>query len=320
MEEPIHIKTRKVKKVKAVKGSVERGKARAIAYLPTSLAAFQATNDLLAHGVTLYRAEKAFEDCGKTIGAGAIIVKTGKRKADWLAREYGLDVLNLKELPDDLTRLQTRRIAVYGDGEVRISLDKLGFAYDLLSREDLNLGMIRGYDLLINRGLRWNSLNSKGQESLAAWFAAGGDYIGLSYRGRAIQFAIDAGIADVSYEYFDDEDFYADGIVNVDYDPTDSVAAGFRENGYAYVYTPGYFSGLGGEVKVSASIDPGNDFLVSGYWPGWQDSGFNDKPIIVHQTTGARDVTLLGIDATFRGHPENTFRIVGNAIYDGLEN
>lgn len=26
------------------------------------------------------------------------------------------------------------------------------------------------------------------------------------------------------------------------------------------------------------------------------------------------------IDATFRGHPENTFRIVGDAIYDGLEN
>lgn len=228
--------------------------------------------------------------------------------------------MTLKEMPEGATRLQQRRIAVYGDGEVRISLDRLGFAYDLLSVDDLNSGMIAGYDLLINRGLRWNSLSPDGQESLAAWFAAGGDYIGLSYRGRAIQFAIDAGIADVTYEYFDDDDFYADGIVNVDYDPTDSVAAGFRENGYAYVYTPGWFSGLGSEVKVSASIDPGSDFLVSGYWPGWQDSGANGQPVVVHQTTGTRDVSLIGIDATFRGHPENTFRIVGNAIYDGLEN
>jgi hypothetical protein len=30
-------------------------------------------------------------------------------------------------------------------------------------------------------------------------------------------------------------------------------------------------------------------------------------------------VTLIGIDPTFRGHPENTFRIVANAIYNGLE-
>jgi hypothetical protein len=73
-------------------------------------------------------------------------------------------------------------------------------------------------------------------------------------------------------------------------------------------------------VKVSASIDSGEDFLLSGFWPDWKTSGANDQPVIVHQTTDTRDVTLLGIDATFRGHPENTFRIVGNAIYDGLEN
>jgi len=316
MEEPIDIKTKKVKKVKTVKGSVELGKACAFAYLPTSLAAFQATNDLLAYGVTLYRAEEAFEDRGKTISAGAIIVEAGKSNARWLAREYGLDVLTLNELPDDLTRLQTRKIAAYGDGGLRTCLDQLGFAYDLLSRDDLNDGMIEGYDLFINDSLRWTSLSPGGQAAMSEWFAAGGDYIGLSYRGRPIQFAIDAGIADVSYEYVS----WVDGIVNIDYDPTDSVAAGFREDGYAFVYHPGWFSDLGSEVKVSASIDPGNDFLVSGYWPGWQDSGINGKPVIVHQTTDTRDVTLLGIDATFRGHPENTFRIVGNAIYDGLEN
>jgi hypothetical protein len=28
---------------------------------------------------------------------------------------------------------------------------------------------------------------------------------------------------------------------------------------------------------------------------------------------------LIGISNTFRGHPENTFRILGNAIYTGLD-
>ena len=54
-------------------------------------------------------------------------------------------------------------------------------------------------------------------------------------------------------------------------------------------------------MKVSASIDSGDDFLLSGFWEEWQTSGANGMPIIVHQTTGARDVTLIGIDATFRG-------------------
>ena len=315
MEKPIHIKTKKVKKVKAPRGSVERGKARADAFLPTSIAAFKATNDLLAQGVTLYRTEEAFEDSGEMVGAGAVIIKAGKWKARWLAIKYGLDVLALKKMPEGATRLQTRRIAVYGDGGVRNCLDRLGFAYDLLSTEDLDGGMIGGYDLFINDGLQWSSLSPDGQASLTGWFAAGGDYIGLSYRGRAIQFAIDAGITDVAYEYVS-----GNAIVNIDYDPKDSVAAGFRADGFAFVYYPGWFSDLDSAVKVSASIDSGEDFLVSGFWPEWQTSGANGKPVIVHQTDDLRDVTLIGIDATFRGHPENTFRIVGNAIYDGLEN
>ena len=227
----------------------------------------------------------------------------------------GLDVLALREMPEGATRLQTRRIAVFGDGGVRNCLDRLGFAYDLLSSDDLDSGMIASYDLFINDGLRWTSLEDDGRASLTDWFAAGGDYIGLSYRGRAIQFAIDAGIADVAYDYVS-----GNAMVNVDYDPADSVAAGFRKDGFAFVYYPGWFSSLGGDVKVSASIDSDADFLVSGFWPEWQDSGANGQPVIVHQTTDTRDVTLIGIDATFRGHPENTFRIVGNAIYDGLDN
>jgi len=41
-------------------------------------------------------------------------------------------------------------------------------------------------------------------------------------------------------------------------------------------------------------------------------------PVIVHGENGdegIQDTVLIGIDATFRGHPEDTFRIVGNAIY-----
>lgn len=315
MEEPIDIITKKVKKAKTPKGSVAGGKTQIYGFLPTSLAAFQATNDLLSQGLILYRSEQAFDNRGQTVSAGAILIPGGKMKARRLAKKYGLDLFPIKEMPEDATHLMPRKIAVYGDGGIRNCLDRLGFSYDLLSSEDLNAGTIAGYDVFINDGLLWTRLSTEGQAAMTAWLEAGGDYIGLSYRGRAIQFAIDAGIADVSYNYVS-----GNAIVNVDYDPADSLAAGFRENGYAFVYYPGWFSDLGENVKISVSFDPSEDFLLSGFWPEWQTSGAGGMPVVVHQTSGTRDVTLLGIDATFRGHPENTFRIVGNAIYDGLEN
>ncbi|MGW8250151.1 MAG: hypothetical protein ACWGO1_05880 [Anaerolineales bacterium] len=55
------------------------------------------------------------------------------------------------------------------------------------------------------------------------------------------------------------------------------------------------------------------------YWPGWKSSGAAGMPVIVCSATGDTDVTLIGVDNTFRGHPENTFRLLGNAIYSGQE-
>jgi hypothetical protein len=105
----------------------------------------------------------------------------------------------------------------------------------------------------------------------------------------------------------------------VDYDPNDPVAAGFRADGYAFMNWPVVYTVNGGGVEISARLDAGDDFLVAGFWPGWQTSGANGMATIVHGISGMGDVTLIGIDPTFRAHPEHTFRIVANAIYTGLE-
>ncbi len=95
------------------------------------------------------------------------------------------------------------------------------------------------------------------------------------------------------------------------------MAAGFREDGYAFVYRSVWFTDWD-DMEVSARID-GGDFLVSGYWENWQASGANGMPVILHKSSASADVTLIGIDSTFRGHPENTFRILANAIFNGLD-
>jgi hypothetical protein len=309
MEEKMDIKTHPVNKADAPQGSAEGGKAGAYAYLPTSIAAINATNDLLARGVTLYRTTEPFE----YLGAGAVIVPGEPSLANELANGYALDVFALDGPPENAVPMKQQRIAVYGDEGVRHSLETLGFDYDSVGTSDLNAGVISGYDVFLNQGLRWSSLDGAGQASVTDWFAAGGDYVGLADRGRAIDFAKDAGFLDTDYGYIS-----GNAIVKVDYDPDDSVAAGFREDGYAFVYRAVWFTDWPEGTEISAYLDSG-DFLVSGFWPDWQTSGANGMPVILHEADGEADVTLIGIDATFRGHPENTFRIVANAIYNGLD-
>ena len=316
MEEKMDIKTHSVNKADAPQGSKEGSIAGAYAYLPTSIAAFKATNDLLKRGVALYRMSQAFADSGRDFGAGAVIIPNDPALANELANQYSLDVFALGSLPENAVLMKEQKIAIYDDEGVRHCLETLGFDYDSVGTGDLNAGVISEYDVFLNQGLRWSSLNASGQASFTAWFAAGGDYVGLADRGRAAQFAIEAGIADVDYEYVT-----ANAIVRVEYDPEDSVAAGFRENGYAFVYYPVWFTRLGDGVKTSASFIDG-DFLLSGFWENWDAGGAAGMPVIVHGESGeegVQDTVLIGIDPTFRGHPEDTFRIVGNAIFTGLD-
>jgi hypothetical protein len=302
MEDELSIKTSSINKADSPSGSFVNGKTDYYAYSPSSLAAFKATNDLLNRGMILYRAKSN----------GTFILPANSSLANELANSWALDVFPMSELPDDAVIMKKLRIAFYGDEGVAIALDELGFEYDEVSRGELNAGNISGYDVFLNLGLRWSQLNGAGQASLTSWFDAGGDYVGLLSRGAI--FGRDAGL--ITFDYDDEGD--ADAILKINYAPADSINAGFRENGYAYVLGAMWFTNVPGDATVSASIAD-DEFLVSGYWPDWQTSGANGKPVILNKDTDAQDTTLIAIDATFRGHPKNTFRLVGNAIFNGLD-
>jgi hypothetical protein len=312
MEEKMDIKTHPVNKADPPRGSAEGGVALAYAYLPTSIPAIQATNELLSRGVSLYRVAEPFADSGRDFGAGAVILPADPALVQELANRYALDVFALENQPTGAVPMALQSIAVYGDEGVALALRTLGFEFDQVGTGDLNAGAISGYDVFINQGLRWSSLDAAGKASFIAWYTAGGNYIALPDRGRAIDFANDAGFVDVDYGYIS-----GNAILKIDYDPDDSVTAGFKEDGYAFVYRSVWFTDWAG-LDVSASIGDG-EFLISGFWEDWQTSGADGMPIIVHGSSGNSDVVLIGMDPTFRGHPENTFRLLGNAIYSGLE-
>ncbi len=310
MTEKLEIPTQEIRAADAPKGWVEANQGAGYLYLPTSLAAFQATNDLLARGVALYRAPDAFSDSGRDFGAGAILVPPDPALANELANQYALQVYALQEFPAGAVPLREQSIAVHGDEGLRHALERLGFDFDSPGTGDLNTGAIAAYDVFINMGMSWTSLNPGGRASFQDWYAAGGTYIGLG--DGAIAFANGAGWTDVAYDTTG-----GNAILEIDYNPDDPVSAGFLPDGYAFVNDSAWFTSWPG-MQVSASIDPG-DFLVSGFWENWSASGANGMPVILHGAEGQADIILIGIDPTFRGHPEDSFRLLGNAIYTGLE-
>ena len=319
MEEKLDVKTCPVNKADEPKGFVEGGRARAYAYLPTSNEAVKATNNLLARGVTLYRAKEPFEDSGRDFGTGTFIIPAdqanAKAVANELASQYGLGVFALEAIPEEVVPMEKQRIAVHADEGVEFFLKMFEFEFDTITTSDLNDGIdLSGYDIFIHSGwsYMWNWLNDTGKETLLSFFDGGGDYVGIGRSGADLN--VQAGLLDVTYGYGGRRD---NGIVKVTYEPDDSVSSQYPVDSYSFVYGPVWFTEYDG-LEVSAYIKEG-EFFVSGFWREWKISDAAEKPIILHGATDLSIVTLMGINPTFRAHPEHTFMILANAIYNALD-
>jgi hypothetical protein len=314
MEERIEIETAEIKAADPPQGSVEGGPAGAYAYAPTSIAAIQATNQLLADGVALARAEATFEDSGRIFEAGTFILPADLGLANDLASVYGLQVFPLAGQPAGATPMRQQRIvALMSEGGENL-LGRFGFEFDAMSLTDLNIGPdLTGYDLFINGSVSLSTagLSTKGRKSLEDFFDAGGDYVGLGSGGSDLP-------KEIGFLDFDVSSSSGNSIARVDLTAGDPVSAGFGQEGYVFINSTALFSNLSDGVEVAAALDA-TDFFVSGFWPGWQTSGAYGAAVAIHKTAGAQDVTLIGFDVQFRAHPENGFRMVANAIYNGLE-
>ena len=314
MDEKLGIETAEIKDADRPQGSVKGGEAAAYAYAPTSIAAIQATNALLADGVDLFRVEAPFEDAGRTFEEGTFILPPDAVIANNLARAYGLEIYALAGHPTEAVPMYAQRIvAVVSEGGESL-LARFGFNFDAMSMQDLNSGPdLASYDVFVNdtASLDYAGLSAKGRQALQGFFDAGGDYVGLGRGGVDL-------VQEIGFMDFAEYSPPGNSLVRVGFAAGDPVSAGFGEEGYVFVNATALFSDLPDDVDVAASLDD-TDFVLSGYWPGWQESGAGGAAVAIHKTDGTQDVTLIGFDAQFRAHAENGFRMVANAIYNGLD-
>ncbi len=287
-------------------------------------------NRLLKEGVNVYSATESFEDDGKDFGVGTFIIIPLQGQVDYVnetAVSLHLNLFALSAVPANKTQLALPKVAVLyvrggyyvkgietsAYGETQFSLKSLEFDFDVLDYVDVRKAKLENYDIVIvPDGLAWiiwKKLGGKGQRELLEFIGNGGTYFGVGEGGGAL--VNYAGFLD-AYAYITGwYGGYNNGIVRLDYDPTDLIAAYYSEKSYAYAFFPVWFE-VWGDVDTVASY-ASDDMLLAGWWPFSEDAeGYG---AVIKGTYGEGNVILSGVAPTFRAHTEFTFRLLANAIF-----
>ena len=287
-------------------------------------------NRILKENINVYSTTEPFEDNGKEFGIGTFIIIPPQQQEDHVnetAASLHLALFGLSAVPANKTELTTPKVAIlYGRGgyyvkgietsaygETQFILNKLEFDVDVLNYVDVRKAKLENYDIVIvPDGLAWTiwkKLGRKGHRELLDFIENGGTYFGVGEGGGAL--VNYAGFLDAYAHLTEWYGGYNNGIVRLDYDPTDPIAAYYLEESYAYAFFPVWFE-ASEDVDTVASYSS-DDMLLAGWWPFSEDAeGYG---AIIKGTYGEGSVILSGVTPTFRAHTEFTFRLLANAIF-----
>jgi len=200
-------------------------------------------------------------------------------------------------------------------GETQFALKNLEFDFAVLNYVDVRKARLENCDIVImpdgSAKTIWTKLADKGQKKLLEFIKNGGTYFGFGEGGGYLlnhaKFLNARAYRAKSYGG------YNNGIVRLNYAPTDPIAAYYPEESYAYAFFPVWFEvPVGSNVNTVASY-ASDDMLLAGWWPNNElAEGYG---AVIRGTYNGGNIILSGIEPTFRGHTEFTFRLVANAIF-----
>ncbi|QNP72920.1 peptidase M28 [Streptomyces roseirectus] len=251
--------------------------------------AYAALNSLLRQGVSVRRD-----------GADSVVVPaSARRKALAVARAH--DVAFTSTPFTGAAPLHRVRVAAAGTAGELFALREMGFEVTPVSTEVLNAGFDWGsVDVLFaSAGLDHGRLDAGARAALDA-FLAGRGMVGRGMVGAGV--SAGAGVLAVTAVEGNGD---ANGVVRV-------VSS---RPGYAFVYAPVWFTGLGAGVRVEERYAAGNP-LVSGHWRAGADGAGGPadaagRPSVV----SGRHAVLFGTEPLFRAHPKGEFPQVAQALF-----
>ncbi|GAB3790604.1 M14 family zinc carboxypeptidase [Virgibacillus kimchii] len=256
-------------------------------------------NKLMENGFPVYKGEN-----------GNYYAEPGDRDLlSELVRETSGISLKTKAIPNEASLLDKVNVAVFNDRGIhgtRTALQRLGFQPVDIEPEDIVENGLDEFDVLIVNGPSIHGSDAYKQQ-IEEFIENGGKYIAIG--AQASNAAAELGLADVTVNSGGRN---SNGIVTVDFKDT-SLTAGYGSRDFGFVYEPVWYTDLEND-RVVASYGE-QDFFRAGFWQNSQVA--QGQPVIIKGHHPG--VTLLGLEAGFRDHPENLYRLLSNAIYPGEE-
>ncbi len=337
-----------------VEGGVRAGRSDWLALEVDSRTAVRTANQLIGDGVAARLALEPFETRDGDMPAGSILfAESARAQIRAAGREAGIwfePVSDLLPQREPIERVP--RIACLCSALENWALEtRLGFSSDPYTNNTINTAPtdpLLNYDVIYNTSQNYPAdtpANANVRARYAAFFAAGGGYVGARIsganfiapetggaqlaglqaesQGRRSQAGKATEDVETLLESFGrvtpllQED--VSGIIywNNEGGASSPITGAYPDRDTALVEDPVWFTDVPEDVSVDGRL-PASDFLASGHWPN-PDPSAGGSPVIVHgpNTADTARITLFGIDPLFRAHPERSFPAVSEGFYWG---
>jgi len=107
-----------------------------------------------------------------------------------------------------------------------------------------------------------------------------------------------------------------EGLVKAEIAEDTLLTSGYEHNELLYVATGSWIEKSPEEAKVLAKVTDNIDFFVSGWWPNHEL--VRGKILAISYKREALNITLFSTDITNMAQPQNSYRLLANAIYSSM--
>ncbi len=315
--------TQPIAKPVVLGGGLESGAADYYALEIDSATAVRTLNTLLTGGLTAKLATAPFTSGGASFAAGTVLFDdTTAAVIGPAAQAAGLTLRRVATAPAQLEDIdRSPRIAVFTNAVDQSvwSLRNLGFTADPVGTTALNGASdpLVNYDVVFSTANYPSAANPVAQARLAAFFAAGGGYIGGGAAGA--QFIVSGGLA-TGLTTGTRSGSGRSGIVF--WDNTGGAASpitgAYPSRDTAIVDPPTWFTGVPSGWSIDANL-PIAGFFAAGLWLiDALSASAPGAPMVAHGTSttaGSPRLTAFAFNPLYRADPEREWPALGSAAY-----
>lgn len=249
--------------------------------------AIKAVNRLLAHNKPV----KLLLQNGIGYKMGDYLVNTEDLNS--IKDLYLLDVLpyNGRCLTLDITE---PKVACKEDTQTMFVLKELGFNI-VKDKKDCNV-----------------IIDNYGQLARKADIENGKNYIGISQ--YSLKFIKNTNLLP-GFDY-GQTNLYHEGLIRAEITQDSLLTAGYNQHELLYIATGSWIEKVPIDAKILARVSAKEDFYVCGWWPGHEAA--YGKILAIGGKIKNSNITLFATDITNKAHPQNSYRLLANAIYSSM--